>query len=111
MVVVPETHSDVFDGTKLIVQTLNSIGLGRGEGKEWEGQYNLALLQFDGQSLENHDREIERMKSSEASTTLHVLCTPVHVCVYVQLQTTGTCTTNTWYTEYQVEGNNTKQKI
>ena len=49
MVVVPETHSDVFDGTKLIVQTLNSIGLGRGEGKEWEGQYNLALLQFDGQ--------------------------------------------------------------
>jgi len=26
VVVVPETHSDVFDGTKLIVQTLNSIG-------------------------------------------------------------------------------------
>ena len=33
MVVVPETHSDVFDGTKLIVQTLNSVGLGELGGK------------------------------------------------------------------------------
>ena len=33
MAVVPETHSDVFDGTKLIVQTLNSVGLGELGGK------------------------------------------------------------------------------